>query len=132
MKKAGSAGWGMLMVFIISCILFGGCGDKGIEGDWILYEEVTGDGTVMSQKDLEKEGISEEYSIEGETVHYVLNAPAMGKPVSFDLTLVEKGKNKYDFKLKSIVFASVELSGDTFSYTVGEVADSSKMIFKRK
>ncbi|MBP5607684.1 MAG: hypothetical protein J6X66_05380 [Lachnospiraceae bacterium] len=132
MKKTGLLRFGVLAVLIFSFLLLGGCGEKGIEGEWILVEEVTADGEVLKEDDLEEAGISEEYSIEGEDIHYTCNMALMDKPIEFDLTLEETGKNKYDFKLKNMVFASVELKGDTLTYTAGEGENSSQMKFKRK
>lgn len=132
MKKAGLFRNAMLMALASGTFLLGGCGDKGIDGDWILVEEVTADGEVMKEDDLEEAGIMEEYSIEGDVVHYTCNMALLDKPIEFDLSLEETGKNRYDFKLNSIVFASVELKGDSFTYTAGEGEDSSQMKFKRK
>ena len=132
MQKRISLKVGVFIGLIFCSLFFGGCEEKGIEGDWVLVEEVTADGEVMKAKDLKEEGISEEYSIEGDVVHYTCNMALLNKPVEFDLKLEETGKNEYDFKLNSIVFASVKLKGDTFTYTAGEGDSSSLMKFKRK
>jgi len=132
MKKTLLSGSGGLMALVISSLLLGGCAEKGIEGEWVLVEEVTADGEILKEDGLKEAGVSEEYSIEGDVAHYTCNMVLMDKPIEFDLSLEETGKNSYDFKLGSMVFASVELKGDYFTYTSGEGEYSSQMKFKRK
>ena len=95
----------------------------------MLVKEVDADGTVLNQSELEDLGVAESYHIEEDVVSYTCNL--MGKDISFDLELVDKGDNTYDFVLKDLVFASVTLKGDTFTYTVEGGEESDTMYFER-
>ncbi|MCR5598655.1 MAG: hypothetical protein K6G19_10810 [Lachnospiraceae bacterium] len=106
-----------------------GCGKSTIQGDWVLVKEVDADGTVLNQSELKDLGIAESYHIEDDIVSYTCNL--MGKDISFDLELVDNGNNTYDFMFKDLVFASVTLKGDTFTYTVEGGEESDTMYFER-
>ena len=56
----------------------------------------------------------------------------MKKDIEFDMDLVDKGDNRYEFILmKKITFASVEVRGNYMTYYVGSGEDQTKMVFKR-
>lgn len=120
-----------LIAAVVSVILFAltGCGKETIQGDWVLVKEVDADGTVYTQEDLEEIGVSEKYHIEEEVVSYTCHV--MGQDISFDMDLVETGNNQYQFKLKDMVFATVTLKGDTFTYTVKGEEEVDTMYFER-
>ena len=124
----------IVLMFLAICLMvcLTGCGEKGIEGTWILVKEIMADGEILNESDLKEKGISEEYVIEGSTVQYTLNAPMVKKPITMELTLEEAGDKKYIFKIKELTFAEVNLDGDTFSYYSGEGESRTKMIFERK
>jgi hypothetical protein len=85
----------------MECLVVGaGCGEKGIEGTWVLVKETTSDGETLNESDLKEKEISEEYVIEGSTVQYTLNAPMVKKPITMKLTLEEAGDKQYIFKIK--------------------------------
>ncbi|MCR5327839.1 MAG: hypothetical protein K6E12_03150 [Saccharofermentans sp.] len=113
--------------------MFAGCGNKGIEGTWVLVEEYESDGTKISSSDLKELGISEQYVVDGTTAEYTCEAPLMKKPVTMTFTVEQTGDNTYDFKIADdFVFVSPEVHGNIMTYTVGEGEDSMKMVFKRK
>ena len=127
------------MVIAVLCILcltlFIGCtgSGHGIEGSWILSEEIESNGNKLTQKDLEGMGISEEYVITGNEVNYTCVIPAMQKPINMTFELKEVGKNEYEFNIPGgFNFATVTLKGNKMTYDVGEEGDSTTMIFKRK
>ena len=125
--------WLCAVMLLVSCLLFfTGCGDQGIEGEWILVKEVTGDGETLSKKDLEEEGISETYTITGDNVHYTLETDQLDKPVDIDFALEDLGDGHYKFKSGDIDFVTVTLKGGKMIYTVGEGENSSTMTFERK
>ena len=112
--------------------VFAGCAEKGIQGTWELYEEVESDGNKLSRKELEEKGISERYEISEDTVHYVCSTTMLKKDIEFDMDLVDKGDNRYEFILmKKVTFASVEVRGNYMTYYVGSGEDQTKMVFKR-
>ena len=54
------------------------------------------------------------------------------KDIEFDMTLIDKGDNRYEFKIGDrITFASPEVSGNKLIYYVGEGSDRIKMVFRR-
>ena len=120
-----------LIAAVVSVIMFvlTGCGKETIQGDWQLVKEVDADGTVYTQEDLEDIGVAESYHIEEDVVSYTCHV--MGQDISFDMDLVDIGNNQYQFKLKDMVFATVTLKGDTFTYTVEGEAESDTMYFER-
>lgn len=110
-----------------------GCGGKGIEGTWILNEEIDANGDKLTQKDLEELGVCETYVIEGSMVKYKCEMTELSKPLEIEFELEELGNNKYNFTLSGgYVFASPEVKGNTMEYEVGEGDSYSKMIFKRQ
>lgn len=122
-----------LLLFV--CIFsLAGCGNKGIEGTWVLVEEYEADGKKISGKELEDLGVSEKYEIENGEVKYTLTMKEAKKPVTIKFTLEELGNNKYNFKLGKgkITFATAEVKGNTMSYYVGEGENRMKMVFKRQ
>ena len=121
------------VIALFMCVfLFAGCTDKGIQGAWELYEEVESDGDKVSKKELEDMGVNEKYIVEGEDIHYSCSIPGMKKDIEFDMKLVDKGDNKYDFMFsEKMTFASVEVHGEYMTYYSGEGSDQTKMIFKR-
>ena len=58
------------IALVLCLFLFAGCGEKGIQGTWVLYEEFESDGTKITRKELDENGVNEIYVIEGDTVHY--------------------------------------------------------------
>ena len=126
----------VIAVFFILCLtLFTACtgSGHGIEGSWILSEEIESNGNKLTQKDLESMGISEEYVITGNEVNYTCVIPAMQKPINMTFELKEVGKNEYEFNIPGgFNFATVTLKGNKMTYNVGEAGDSTTMVFKRK
>ena len=63
-----------------------GCGG-GIEGTWVLVEEIEADGNKLSKKDLEELGVNETYVIEGDVVKYTCDVELLNrrKQMCFDL-----------------------------------------------
>ena len=120
-----------LIAAVVLVILFAltGCGKETIQGDWVLVKEVDADGTVYTQEDLEDIGVAESYHIEEDVVSYTCHV--MGRDISFDMDLVDTGNNQYQFKLKDMVFATVTLKGDTFTYTVKGEEEVDTMYFER-
>ena len=120
-----------IIAAVVSVIMFAltGCGKETIQGDWQLVKEVDADGTVYLQEDLEDLGVAESYHIEEDVVSYTCHV--MGQDISFDMDLVETGNNQYQFKLKDMVFATVTLKGDTFTYTVKSEEEVDTMYFER-
>ena len=106
-----------------------GCGNKTLEGDWILKTETDASGVVMTREELEEKGISESYHIEGNVATY--NCHLLGNDISFDLDVVDKGDGKYDFIVNDYVFQSVTFKGDVFSYVAGEGKDAVAFVFER-
>ena len=109
-----------------------GCGG-GIEGTWVLVEEIEADGNKLSKKDLEELGVNETSVIEGDVVKYTCDVELLNKPVEIEFELEELGNNEYNFNLSdSITFASPTIKGNKMTYTVGEGDSQSTMIFKRQ
>lgn len=120
------------IALVLCLFLFAGCGEKGIQGTWELYEEFESDGTKITRKELDENGVNEIYVIEGDTVHYSCTLPGAKKDIEIDMTLIDKGDNRYEFKIgEKVTFASVEVSGNKLIYYVGEAPDMTKMVFKR-
>ena len=124
----------ILFLFLLTGILFlSGCGNKGIEGTWVLTEEYEADGTKITSKELEEQGVSETYEINGTAVVYTCEMKSMKKPIVINFELEDLGDNKYNFKLNgNVTFASPTVKGNTMTYEVGEGEDYMKMVFKRK
>ncbi len=116
-------------IVIAAVFALTGCGKETIQGDWVLVKEVDADGTVYTQEDLEDIGVAESYHIEEDVVSYTCHV--MGQDISFDMDLVDTGNNQYQFKLKDMVFATVTLKGDTFTYTVKGEEEVDTMYFER-
>ena len=117
------------------CVLvFAGCGNKGLEGTWVLVEEYEADGTKISGKELEDVGVSETYEIKDGTVTYTLEMSSAKKPIVMEFELEDLGNNTYNIRIpnSSVIFASPILDGNTFSYYVGEGENAMKMVFRRK
>ena len=106
-----------------------GCGNKTLEGDWILKTETDASGVVMTREELEEKGISESYHIEGNVATY--NCHLLGNDISFDLDVVDKGDGRYDFMVNDYIFQSVTFKGDVFSYVAGEGKDAVAFVFER-
>ena len=120
------------IALVLCLFLFAGCGEKGIQGTWVLYEEFESDGTKITRKELDENGVNEIYVIEGDTVHYKCSLPGAKKDIEIDMTLIDKGDNRYEFKIGDrVTFASPEVSGNKLIYYVGEGSDTMKMVFKR-
>ena len=128
MKKIRFLLAAVLMTVVMAALA--GCGNKTIDGDWIILKEENADGSVYSREYLEDKGITEEYHIEGETGTYTCHL--LGKEISFDITVVDKGNDTYDFMAGDIVFQTVTLKGKTFYYVVGEGNDAQTFVFERK
>ena len=120
------------IALVLCLFLFAGCGEKGIQGTWVLYEEIESDGTKITRKELDENGVNEIYVIEGDTVHYSCTLPGAKKDIEIDMTLIDKGDNRYEFKIgEKVTFASAEVSGNKLIYYVGEAPDMTKMVFRR-
>lgn len=121
------------VIALFMCVfLFAGCADKGIQGTWELYEEIESDGNKIDRKELDENGVNEIYVIEGDMVHYSCTLPGAKKDIEIDMTLIDKGDNRYEFKIgEKVTFASAEVSGNKLIYYVGEAPDMTKMVFKR-
>ena len=129
MKKTGRV---MLAVMTAGMLALSGCGGGGIEGTWVLNEEIEADGSKIDSKELKEMGISETYVISGTEVKYTCESELLKKPVEITFELEDKGNNTYVFKMgDSLDFATVEVKGNTLSYEVG-VEEPTKMIFKRQ
>lgn len=123
----------VFVLMIAGLFVFAGCGNKGIEGTWVLVEEYESDGTKVSSSELKDIGVSEKYVVNGTIAEYTCEAPLMKKPVTMTFTVEQTGKNTYDFKISDdFVFVSPEVHGNKMTYTVGEGDDSMKMVFKRQ
>lgn len=121
------------VIALFLCVsVFAGCADKGIQGTWELYEEIESDGNKIDRKELDENGVNEIYVIEGDTVHYSCTLPGAKKDIEIDMTLIDKGDNRYEFKIgEKVTFASAEVSGNKLIYYVGEAPHMTKMVFKR-
>ena len=120
------------IALVLCLFLFAGCGEKGIQGTWVLYEEFESDGTKITRKELDENGVNEIYVIEGDVVHYSCSLPGAKKDIEIDMTLIDKGNNRYEFKIgEKVTFASAEVSGNKLIYYVGEAPDMTKMVFRR-
>ena len=112
---------------------FAGCGNKGIEGTWVLVEEFASDGTKLTASDLENLGISEKYVVNGTTADYTCEYEMSQKPITMSLIVEQTGKNTYDIKISDdFVFVTAKVQGNKMTYTVGEGDDAMKMVFKRQ
>lgn len=113
--------------------MFAGCGNKGIEGTWVLVEEQWGDGTKLTSSDLKDLGVSEKYVVNGTEVEYTCESDLLKKPITMSFTVEQTDKNTYDIKISDdFVFVTAEVQGNKMTYTVGEGDDAMKMIFKRQ
>lgn len=113
--------------------MFAGCGNKGIEGTWVLVEEQWGDGTKLTSSDLKDLGVSEKYVVNGTEVEYTCESDLLNKPITMSFTVEQTDKNTYDIKISDdFVFVTAEVRGNKMTYTVGEGDDAMKMIFKRQ
>ena len=113
--------------------MFAGCGNKGIEGTWVLVEEQWGDGTKLTSSDLKDLGVSEKYVVNGTEAEYTCESELLKKPLTMNLIVEQTDKNTYDIKISDdLVFVTAEVQGNKMTYTVGEGDDAMKMIFKRQ
>lgn len=117
----------MLMAFMMAVLT--ACGKKSLEGDWIIRSETDTSGTVLTREELEQKGVVETYHIEGDIATY--NCTLLGKDITFDLDVVDKGDGNYDFMVNEYVFQSVTLKGDVFTYVAGEGDDAVAFVFER-
>ena len=134
--------WSKLPVMVMAAFIlamcmfsFAGCSKKGgIEGTWVLIEEYEADGTKISGKELKEIGVSETYEIENGEIKYILEMKEAKKPITIKMVLEDLGGNRYNFKLAkgTVIFATVEVKGNTMTYFVGEGEKQQKMVFKRK
>ena len=123
------------MLIILCLTFFSGCmgNNRGIEGSWVLVEEIEADGNKLTQQDLENMGISEEYVITGNEVKYTCVMPGFSKSINLTFELKDLGNNEYEFNVPGgFNFATVKLKGNKMSYSVGEAGDATTMVFKRK
>ena len=122
-----------LVLLVVMCLsMFTGC-SKGIEGTWVLKEEYEKDGTRISSKQLEEEGVSEGYEIHGSIVMYYADIKGFSKPVNIEYVLEDLGNNQYNFNLPSgttIITATIE--GNTMTYEFDSGDGGIKMVFKKK
>ena len=124
----------LIMVLMIGIMPVVGCGQKGIEGTWVLTEEIDSAGVKTDAQGLKDLGIAETYVISGDQVLYTLEMDSSSKPIEIEFVLEELGNNKYNFNLSSGLnfVSSAEVKGNTMTYEVGEGDSYSKMVFKRK
>ena len=126
----------ILVVLTLSLFAFTGCGGggKGIEGTWILTEEIQADGTKVSKNDLEELGVSEIYEIKGSSAIYKAELASMSKPVTIEFEIEDLGHNTYRIRLpgSNVTFATAVLDGNTLTSYVGEGEEASQMIYKRQ
>lgn len=124
----------ILVVLTLSILAFTGCGEKGIEGTWVLKEEIQADGTKLSSKELEELGVAETYEIKDGTVTYTAEVASMSKPVTIEFELEDIGHNTYRFNIPGgkYTFATAVVDGNTMSYYAGEGENTTKMVYKRK
>lgn len=112
------------------CIL-ASCGEKGIDGTWVLKKEEISDGTVLKGKDIDW---SEEYKIDGDTCVYTVKGTGLGD-TSFDLTVKKIDDDTYSFMgmTEKLEFCRAKFDGDTMSYTIDGLEDErSTFYFERK
>lgn len=124
----------VIVTLALGIMMFTGCGNKGIEGTWVLVEEYEADGTKISGKELEEAGVSETYEIKDGTVTYTLEMKYAKNPIVMEFELEDIGNDTYNFNIPGgrVTFASPVLNGNTFSYYAGEGEDAMKMVFKRQ
>ena len=122
------------MLILSMLVLFAGCaGNKGIEGTWVLAEEIEANGNKLTGEDLQQLGVSEQYVISGTEVKYTGSIPGLQKSIELTFELKENGKNEYEFNLPGgINFATVTLKGNKMTYVAGTKDSATTMIFKRK
>jgi hypothetical protein len=122
----------VLAVFVFGLFLFTRT-DKGIEGRWVLEKEIESNGNVLKKAELKSLGVTEEYVITEEKVHYVCQTEQMSKPIEINFELVRNGDGTYHFKKGDLAFVSnVVVKGNKLSYYVGEGDGRTQMIFVRK
>lgn len=122
----------VLAVFVFGLFLFTRT-DKGIEGRWVLEKEIENNGNVLKKAELKSLGVTEEYVITEEKVHYVCQTEQMSKPIEINFELVRNGDGTYHFKKGDLAFVSnVVVKGNKLSYYVGEGDGRTQMIFVRK
>ena len=123
----------VVAILVLVLTFFAGCGNKGIEGTWVLVEEYDASGTRITSKELEKIGVSEKYEISGTKASYTCVTAGMKKPISLNFVVEDLGNNNYAFKLNDrITFASPTVKGNTMTYEAGKGKNATKMVFKRK
>ena len=123
----------VFVLVLAGLFVFAGCGNKGIEGTWVLVEEYESDGTKISTSELKDIGVSEKYVVNGESAEYTCEIQELEKPITMTFIVEQTGDNTYNFKISDdYVFVSPEVHGNKMSYTVGEGDDSLKMVFKRQ
>ena len=128
MKKFKILSFLMIIVMIAS---FSGCGSAPtLEGDWVLVKEINADGSVWDRAFLEEKGVSEEYHISGEIATYVCYL--LGKEITFDLEIVKRSNNTFDFMAGDTVFATGTLDGDSFSYVMEYGDGNQTFVYERK
>ena len=132
MKKSRMICFLILSLVLVAALLTGCGGGGGIEGTWVLAEEHFSDGTKMRSKELAEEGISEKYEISGSTAKYTCEVALIGKPIEIEFAVEDLGDNRYNLQMEGgFIFATVEVKGNTMTYTVGE-EDKTEMVFKRQ
>ena len=118
----------VLTAAVMMCLI-AGCGKKTLDGDWTLLREENADGSVYTREDLKEMGISEHYHIGDDKAEYT--CMLLGKEISFELDVVESGKNVYEFYAGDLLFQTVTLKGDIMTYGVGEGDDAQIFVFER-
>ena len=123
----------IFLILFVCAFALAGCGKKGIEGTWVLYEEIEASGNKLSKSELMNMGISETFVIEGGEVKYNGEVPLAPKPVEMSLILEDLGNNRYNFCIPGgYIFVTATVKGNTMTYEVGDQNNPTKMIFKRK
>lgn len=121
-----------VVICLISCMcLFTACGTESIDGVWVLSKQVLADGTVVTGDQIER---AESYTIANGMATYTCEAAEEGMdPISFILTVVETGKNTYDFNITGDVnFVSVEIKGKNLVYSFTDESGTMTFYFTKQ
>lgn len=123
----------VLMCVISSTLLFASCGKaETINGTWVLVKQVESDGTVKEGNDI---AAKEKYIIADGVANYSCEGGDSGMPdVGFQLTVVEKGNNMYDFVISdTLTFVSAEIKGKNLIYSIAsDNGESTTFYFEKQ
>lgn len=121
----------VVMCVIMSITMLTACKTETIDGKWDLTKQVMADGTVKKGDDLAaaetyviKQGIAS-YTCEGKSDDF--------SNVGFQLTVVDKGNNTYDFMAsETYCLCTAEIKGKYLVYTVGEGDEAITFYFAKE